>query len=201
MKIFRKLFKLGNAGQALTALITIILAGAALIGIFHAAITNSTEYNRLHRNARNYADNPGSVSEDELLNSGEALVKLMRETVKEGAGAPETTGAGVKLLLEAEEKLQEVRQQKYVIKVVANPAAPALKQGVTITITVMNSITGTTVKYSLVGTDGYKKSGTLATDGNGQCSFYVPGASKEGTVDTVTITVGTVIETFTYQFH
>ena len=107
---------------------------------------------------------------------------------------------GDQLRKEAEDTLEEIRNQEYVIKISVNPADPAPKQTVSVTVTVLNALEGTPVSYSVAGTDGYSQSGTLSTDQNGQVSFSIPGALEEGVVDTVTVTAGSITEQYTYVF-
>ncbi len=90
----------------------------------------------------------------------------------------------------------------YVLSVSASPAQPAAYQGVTVTAKVSPATQGLTVRFSIVGTDGYQKQQTSLTDTSGVAVFYIPGG-KPGVVDTVTVVLqetGQVI-TFTYSFH
>ena len=81
------------------------------------------------------------------------------------------------------------------------PADPVPGQDVTVYVNT-NAGAGTTVDYSVVGTDSYTDSGSLVTDDSGQISFGIPGAVA-GVRDTVTVSVpgsGTGSKTFTYEF-
>ncbi len=193
-----------KGGLIITAVIAIILGLVSILGILGYAVKNSSEYNKMHQIARDVAEDPNSHSDVEILNSGDALVKMMNETVQggtTGAGGGLTGGGhGVKLILQAEEALRKVRIQAYVIKIVPSPASPVAGQAVTVAITIVNSIQGTEVNYSLVGSDGYTQNDTLATDQNGQVSFSVPGG-EGGVTDVITVTVGSVSEVYTYKFH
>jgi hypothetical protein len=190
----------GEAGLVLEAVIALILGAAALLSILGYAIKGSQEYNHFHMIAREVADDPNSHTDEEILNSGDSLVKMMNATTQGGSIVPGTGGGlGVKMLLQAEEALREVRNQEYVIKIVVIPPDPAPKQSVTVTITVLNSLQGTPVSYSLTGTDNYKQGATLHTNQNGQISFVVPGGAQ-GVSDTFTISAGSVTEKYTYTF-
>jgi hypothetical protein len=67
------------------------------------------------------------------------------------------------------------------------PQDPGPGVGVTVTASLMPSIEGCNISFSIVGTDGYSNSATYPSDANGQASFYIPGGA-EGIVDHVTIT-------------
>jgi hypothetical protein len=199
--MIRKLSLRSEAGVgALGALITILLAAAALLSILGVAVKNSTEYNRFHAIARDVADDPSSHSDEEILNSGQALYDLMNETTQGGTIVPGTGGAlGVKLILQADRALNDVRNQQYIVKISTSPADPGPGQGVTVVVNVLNSLTGTPVQYEVSGSDGYHDTGTANTDSGGSISFFVPGGA-EGVTDVVVITVGSVQETYTYVF-
>lgn len=192
----------GQEGFVLAAFITLIFGVVGMLSLIGYAIKNSQEYNRFHQIARDVADDPNSHPNEEILNSGDALVKMMNQAVQSGAtagGSNVVGGLGVQLVLQAEDALNDVRNQQFVIKIVVNPVDPAPFQTVTVTITVVNSVTGTPVHFSVVGSDGFTKAGTLNTDQNGQVSFTVPGGAQ-GVVDTITVTVDSVKEEFTYKF-
>lgn len=197
----RLLSHLGNeAGFILAGIIALILGAAAILSILGFAVKGSEQYNHFHQLASDVAANPNSHTNEEILNGGQALVDMMNQTTQGGAIVPGTGGGmGVRMLLQAEDALNKVRNQQYVIKITPSPADPAPKQAVTVTITVLNSLHGTAVSYSLSGTDGYSQSGTLYTDQNGQVSFVVPGGAQ-GVVDTISVTAGSVTAQFTYTF-
>jgi hypothetical protein len=67
------------------------------------------------------------------------------------------------------------------------PQDPGPGVGVTVTASLMPSVEGCNISFSIVGTDGYSNSATYPSDANGQASFYIPGGA-EGVVDHVTIT-------------
>lgn len=186
----------------LTALISLLLGAVAILGLFYGAITESTEYNRFHRIAREVAEDPSSHSDEEILNAGEALHDMMKEAVDKsttGVGGQTGGGLGVKVLVQVEDALRKVRLQQYVIKITIIPVDPAPLQPVTVNLEIVNSIQGTEVSYYLVGTDKYTQSGTLPTNADGIVTFSVPGG-KEGVVDTFTVTVGDVSEEYSYKF-
>lgn len=184
------------------ALISLLLGSASVLGIFYSAISNSTEYNRFHRIAQEVADDPNSHTQEEILNAGEALHDMMKETVDSGAtgiGGQTGGGLGVKLLVQGEDALRKVRLQQYIIKIAISPADPAPQESVTVTIEVVNSIEGTEVIYSLVGSDGYKQTGELITNAAGMVNFSVPGGDED-VVDTFNVTVADINEKYTYTF-
>ncbi|MBI5663999.1 MAG: hypothetical protein HZC49_02745 [Nitrospirae bacterium] len=190
----------GEAGLVLEAVIAIIFATVALVSVLGYAIKGSQEYNHFHRIAREVVDDPNSHTDEEILNSGEALVQMMSEATQGGTIVPGTGGGmGVSMVLQAEDALRKVRNQQYVIQIVVDPADPAPKQSVTVTITVLNSLQGTPVSYALAGTDNYKQGGTLNTNQSGQISFVVPGGAQ-GVSDEFTISAGSVTEEYTYTF-
>jgi hypothetical protein len=82
-----------------------------------------------------------------------------------------------------------------------NPSQPQPHQTVTVTVTVPNAPPGTTVVYSVSGSDGYHPSGTLTLDGAGRAQFTIAGAAH-GVVDVVTVRVsGTQVQAqVTYAF-
>ncbi len=186
----------------ITALISLLLGAVAILGIFYGAITNSTEYNRFHRIAQEVAADPNSHSQEEILNAGEALHDMMKEAVDKGTtgvGGSTGGGLGVKVLVQVEDALRKVRLQQYIIKITISPADPAPHQSVTVTLEIVNSIEGTEVTYSLVGSDNYRQNDTLTTNVGGIVSFTVPGGAG-GVVDTFTVTVGDISEEYTYTF-
>jgi hypothetical protein len=186
----------------LTLVISLLLGAVSILGIFYGAITNSSEYNKFHRIAQEVAEDPNSHSEEEILNAGEALHDMMKETVDNGAsgiGGKTGGGLGVKLLIQAEDALRKVRLQQYIIKISILPADPAPNESVTVTLEIVNSLEGTEVTYSLVGSDSYTQNDNLTTNADGIVTFYVPGG-EEGVVDNFTVTVGSISETYTYSF-
>jgi hypothetical protein len=186
----------------LTLVISLLLGAVSILGIFYGAITNSSEYNKFHRIAQEVAEDPNSHSEEEILNAGEALHDMMKETVDNGAsgiGGKTGGGLGVKLLIQAEDALRKVRLQQYIIKISILPADPAPNESVTVTFDIVNSLEGTEVTYSLVGSDSYTQNDNLTTNADGIVTFYVPGG-EEGVVDNFTVTVGSISETYTYSF-
>lgn len=186
----------------LTAVFSLLLGAVSVLGIFYGAITNSSEYNKFHRIAQEVAEDPNSHSQEEILNAGEALHDMMKETVDKGAsgiGGKTGGGLGVKLLIQGEDALRKVRQQQYIIKITILPANPAPNESVTVTLEIVNSIEGTEVTYSLVGSDSYTQNDKLTTNADGIVTFFVPGG-EEGVVDNFTVTVGEINETYTYSF-
>jgi len=186
----------------LTLVISLLLGAVSVLGIFYGAITNSSEYNKFHRIAQEVAEDPNSHSEEEILNAGEALHDMMKETVDNGAsgiGGKTGGGLGVKLLIQAEDALRKVRLQQYIIKISILPADPAPNESVTVTLEIVNSLEGTEVTYSLVGSDNYTQNDKLNTNTDGIVTFYVPGG-EDGVVDNFTVTVGSISETYTYSF-
>jgi hypothetical protein len=186
----------------LTLVISLLLGAVSVLGIFYGAITSSSEYNKFHRIAQEVAEDPNSHSEEEILNAGEALHDMMKQTVDNGAsgiGGKTGGGLGVKLLIQAEDALRKVRLQQYIIKISIFPADPAPDEPVAVTLEIVNSIEGTEVIYSLVGSDYYTQNDKLTTDTNGIVTFSVPGG-EEGVVDNFTVTVGSISETYTYSF-
>lgn len=73
------------------------------------------------------------------------------------------------------------------IRASASPSDPSPGQSVAITATIFPVVEGCTVSYSMVGTDGYTKSGSPTTNSSGQISFTIPGAAAD-VYDQVTIT-------------
>ena len=67
------------------------------------------------------------------------------------------------------------------------PADPGPGEGVTVTATLVPSVEGCNISFSIVGTDGYSNSATNASDAGGKATFYIPGGAQ-GVVDNVTIT-------------
>jgi hypothetical protein len=192
----------GALPLVVVGLISLLLGAASLLGIFYGAITNSVEYNHFHRIAKEVADDPNSHSEEEILNAGEALHDMMKETVDRGAtgiGGNTGGGLGVKLLVQGEDALRKVRLQQYIIKITINPADPAPYQTVTVEIEIVNSIEGTEVVYSLVGSDNYKQTDTLITNTAGMVTFSVPGGAED-VIDTFNVAVGDINEKYTYTF-
>lgn len=192
----------GELSLITIALISLLLGSASVLGIFYGAITKSVEYNHFHLVAQEVAEDPNSHSDEEILNSGEALHDMMKQTVDNGAtgiGGQTGGGLGVKLLIQGEDALRKVRLQQYIIKITISPADPAPKESVTVTIEIVNSIEGTEVIYSLVGSDGYKQTGTLITNAAGMVTFSVPGGDED-VVDTFNVTVGDINEKYTYSF-
>ena len=78
-------------------------------------------------------------------------------------------------------------EQVQFVTAVPNPLDPGPGEGVTVVATIIPVVAGCDVSFSIVGTDGYTKSGTYGTDANGNASFYIPGGAA-GVVDHVTIT-------------
>ena len=68
------------------------------------------------------------------------------------------------------------------------PANPAVGQAVTVYANVIPATSGCDITFTIVGTDGYSNTETVATNQNGQATFGIPGASKDGVFDRVTIT-------------
>jgi len=68
-----------------------------------------------------------------------------------------------------------------------SPANPEPGQDVTVYAAVTPPISGCSISFTIVGTDGYSDSETALTNSQGQASFGIPGAESE-TVDVVTIT-------------
>lgn len=186
----------------LTLVISLLLGAVSVLGIFYGAITSSSEYNNFHRIAREVAEDPNSHSEAEILNAGDALHDMMKQTVDNGAsgiGGNTGGGLGVKLLIQAEDALRKVRLQQYIIKISILPADPAPGESVTVTLEIVNSLEGTEVTYSLVGSDNYTQNDKLTTNAAGIVSFFVPGGA-EGVVDNFTVAAGDISETYTYSF-
>jgi hypothetical protein len=179
------------------ALIAVLLAAAGLLGIFYSAITTSSEYNHMHRLAQEVAADPNSHSDEEILNGGEALYNMMSKTAQSAGGVP--GGLGAKQLMVAEEALRKIRQQQYIIVITLSPPDPGPYEGITVTLEIQNSLTGTPVTYSLSGSDGYHKGATLTTNAQGTVSFSVPGGAS-GVTDVFTVTVGPITQTFSYTF-
>lgn len=181
-------------------LLLMAISAAGILGILGYAVIGSSEYNRMHQMARDIADDPNSHTDEEITNAVKEFHDMANNVVQSGSIVPgQGGGLGVKLLLQGEKAINDVQLQQYVIKIVANPANPDPYEDVTVTVTVLNSLTGTAVQYSVVGTDGYTQNGTLSTDENGQISFSIPGGGEEVT-DTITVTVDSVTQTYTYTF-
>ena len=68
-----------------------------------------------------------------------------------------------------------------------SPANPNPGQDVTVYAAVTPPISGCSISFNIVGTDGYSDSETALTNSQGQASFGIPGAESK-TVDVVTIT-------------
>ncbi len=68
------------------------------------------------------------------------------------------------------------------------PANPAVGQAVTVYANVIPATSGCDITFSIVGTDGYSNTRTVTTNENGQATFGIPGAKKDGVFDRVTIT-------------
>jgi hypothetical protein len=89
----------------LTLVISLLLGAVSILGIFYGAITNSSEYNKFHRIAQEVAEDPNSHSEEEILNAGEALHDMMKETVDNGAsGIGGKTGGGLGVKVTTQQK-------------------------------------------------------------------------------------------------
>ncbi|MGP1623104.1 hypothetical protein [Bacteroides heparinolyticus] len=69
----------------------------------------------------------------------------------------------------------------------ASPTNPSPGQSVTVTATLMPAIAGCNIHFHIIGTDGYSKEETKASNSNGQATFYIPGGEEE-VFDKVTIT-------------
>jgi hypothetical protein len=83
-----------------------------------------------------------------------------------------------------------------------SPPDPGPGQSVTVTITVTNcDPTSTQVRYSVVGSDGYRAGSTLGLDSSCQASFLIPGGAA-GVVDVVEseIVGSGVSRTVSYSF-
>lgn len=188
--------KKGQRGAALVELVvaTALIIVAALVakGYYDmGAIQQLPEYQNLQQLIKNKKADPSSVTDEQLRQA----LENFRSAVSDQFG----DRLGDKLMSQAEETLDKIRNQQYVIKISVNPADPAPFQTVSVTVTVLNSLEGTSVSYSVVGTDSYTQNGTLSTDKNGQVFFSIPGGA-EGVVDVITVTVGSVTEEYTYQF-
>ena len=86
------------------------------------------------------------------------------------------------------------------VTAVPNPQDPGPGEGVTVIATLIPTVAGCDVTFSIVGTDGYSDSGTYQTDPEGTASFYIPGG-EEGVVDQVTIVTSNGKQyTVTYVF-
>ena len=68
-----------------------------------------------------------------------------------------------------------------------SPANPSPGQNVTVYAAITPPISGCSISFKIVGTDGYTDSETATTNAQGQASFRIPGAESK-TVDVVTIT-------------
>jgi hypothetical protein len=184
----------------LGVLLVLFLAIAGILSMLGYVVTGSTQYNRMHRMARDIADDPNSHTDEEITNALEEFHDMASNVVESGSIVPGQGGnLGVKLLLQAERKLNDVQKQKYIIKVTITPPDPGPWENVVVTANILNSVTGTSVSWSVSGTDGYANSGTSSTDENGDISFSIPGGGQ-GVTDTVTVTAGPVTEEFTYSF-
>jgi len=195
-----RLFSRNWQGGFIGALLAVLLAAAALLGIFYSAIKNAPEYNRMHRIAQEVAADPNSHTDAEITNAGEQLYNVMKSAVESGTSAPGVGGGlGVKELIKVEDALRRARLQQYVIKISVNPPDPGPLQGVDVTLEIINAGAGVAVTYSLSGTDGYAQGATLSTDQSGKVSFHVPGGAA-GVKDTFTVKVGPVTEIYSYVF-
>jgi len=86
------------------------------------------------------------------------------------------------------------------VTAVTDPLDPGPEQSVTVIATIIPSVEGCDISFSMYGTDGYTKSGTYPTDAQGNASFYIPGGAA-GVVDHVTITTSNgKTYTVTYMF-
>lgn len=179
--------------------LAILLGLASALGAIGYPIYHSFAYNRLHLIAREVADDPNSHSKEEITNAGTEFLNMVKDGVESGSGPNTAPSLGGKLIVQAEEALRRVRAQEYVVKIGINPAQPVPCHPVTVHVEVLNSMTGTPVHYSVVGTDGVKFGGILPTDGNGRISFNAPG-SWQGASHTIRVTVGSVSKPYTYTF-
>ena len=66
------------------------------------------------------------------------------------------------------------------------PSNPAPGEDVTVYAETTPAISGCTIYFQIVGTDGYSDSETVTTNSQGKASFSIPGAEEE-TVDVVTV--------------
>lgn len=189
-------------GLIFTFFFTLLMALGALILAGKSFIQADVRYVHCQQVAADIADDPNSHSQEDINDCVTAFKDLFSQATQAGAGAGGSNvvgGLGVKQILVAGDAQDKVRNQQFVITIVASPAAPAHFQPVTVTITVLNSTTGTPVTYTLAGSDGYHQGNTLTTDDHGVVSFTVPGGAV-GVTDVITVTVGPVTQTFTYTF-
>lgn len=117
-----------------------------------------------------------------------------------GTPSVEDAQIGQKIVISAEEEPVDITEAISVM-VRCNPSSPFEYQTVTATATVFPAIAGVDVTFSVVGTDGYKDSGTRKTNSSGQISFTIPGAEASvRDVVKVTIPNGTSFQAvYTFQ--
>ena len=182
----------------LFGLLSTLLTSVAILKLGGSTIEQTPQVTQAYTIIDKDFNSPGSVSAQDINNALQNLQTGITQIVQ---SAPPGVNAGLGLTIaqQAQSAMQEIHTQPFVVQIVQNPIDPAPGQGVDVTITVLNAPQGTQVQYSLVGTDNYKQGDTLSTDQNGQVSFHVPGGAA-GVVDTITVTVGPVTQTFSYTF-
>jgi len=170
----------------------IIIATGVGLGLWtQSEIRQLPEYKNFVALVQKAKAAPSSVTEEQLKQALENFRSAVSNKFGESAGS--------QVMIRAQEAIEKIKKQQYIIKIIVSPADPAPYENVSVTVTVLNSLAGTLVSRSVVGTDGYTQSGTLSTDTNGQIFFTIPGGAK-GIVDVVTITAGSVTEKYTYTF-
>lgn len=172
----------------LQVLLAMIGIASFLIMTGLSIIKNAPEYNHALR----VAGDPNAKPQ-EINDAAKGLQRILRDAVNAGGGL------GVNVGMDAQEAMDNVRQQRYVVRIAPSPADPAPGQNVTILVTVLNSKPGTSVKGSVSGTDGYAAIHALTTNGQGHVSFVIPGGAQ-GVTDQVKISVDGVTESYSYTF-
>lgn len=221
----RRLSLRGQQGIVTTFLVTVLAAAAATALAGFGGIRTAQQYAQCRQIASDLAINPNSHSQTEADNCATGLLTLLNATVggciecqppdaqesTEGEGDPTagdlvSEGAGLRQLLAAVEIQQRVRSQPFILKfAVSPPAPPAFTDPVAVTITVLNAVTGTPVPagtrvdITLDSTDGSTDSSTRFTNGAGVVTFLIQGTSA-GIVDTITVFVGIVTQSFSYTY-
>lgn len=192
----QNLRRASQSGLVLQVLLALIGVASFLIMTGRSLIKNAPEYNRALR----VAGDPNAKPE-EINDAANGLRRFFRDSVNAGGTGVGVAGGGlgVTVGMDVQEAMDNVRQQRYVIRITPSPADPGPGQNVTVLVSVLNSKTGTAVKASVSGTDGYKANHTLSTNAQGQASFVIPGGAQ-GVTDHVTITVEAVTESYTYTF-
>jgi len=85
------------------------------------------------------------------------------------------------------------------VTAVSSPSDPGPGQSVDVIATLFPAISGCSISFSIVGTDGYSKSGSPSSNSSGQASFHIPGGA-DGVHDVVSVGFGSSTYTVTYTF-